>query len=142
MNAIVNDFASAVPLSHPLRILFVEDNAFLREQTIELLERDDREIVACESAEQALNEFERRAFDVVITDMSLPLMSGMDLAKRVLEKQPDAWIIISSGYLLKFELNKLGPNVRLLPKPFETEQIDVLLSDVRAALPSTTRPAR
>jgi len=71
----------------------------------------------------------------VINDMSLPVMSGMDLAKRILEKQPDAWIVISSGYLLKFELNKLGPNVRLLPKPFETEQIDVLLSDVCATLP-------
>ncbi len=119
---------------NPLRILFVEDNVFVREQTVELLESEGREIVACASGELALAEFERRAFDVVITDMSLPAMSGMELAKRVLEKTPDTWIIFSSGYLLKLELGKLGPNVRMLPKPFEVQQFDVLLSDIRASL--------
>jgi CheY-like chemotaxis protein len=109
----------------------VEDNAIVREQTTELLESNDRNIVACESAEQALNELNRRDFDVLITDMSLPAMSGMELTKRVLERNPSAWIVILSGYILKAELGKLGPNVRTLAKPFETEQLDVILNEVR-----------
>ena len=120
-------------VADPIRILFVEDNAIVRQQTTELLESQDREVVACETAEQALAEFERRKFDVLITDMSLPVMSGMDLTRLVLKKNANAWIVILSGYLLNIELNKLGPNVRTLAKPFETEQLDAILNDVRAA---------
>jgi CheY-like chemotaxis protein len=54
----------------------VEDNAIVREQTTELLASNDRDIVACETAEQALAEFEQRKFDVIITDMSLPAISS------------------------------------------------------------------
>lgn len=120
-------------VANPLRILFVEDNAIVREQTTELLASNDRDIVACETAEQALAEFEQRKFDVIITDMSLPAMSGMDLTKHVLRKNAHAWIVILSGYVLKIDLKKLGPNVRALAKPFETEQLEAILNDVLAA---------
>lgn len=129
----MNTALSTLAAPAPLRILFVEDNAIVREQTTELLESNDRNIVACESAEQALNELNRRDFDVLITDMSLPAMSGMELTKRVLDRDPNAWVVILSGYLLKVELNTLGPNVRTLAKPFETEQLDAILNAVRAA---------
>ena len=129
MNTAVPSFSAPTTL----RILFVEDNAIVREQTAELLESSDRDIVACESAEQALDELARREFDVLITDMSLPAMSGMDLTKHVLQKTPNAWVVILSGYLLKVELNKLGPNVRTLAKPFETEQLDAILKEVRTS---------
>src|SRR5262245_23116503 len=71
--------------SMPLRILFVEDNEYVRDLTLSLLESEDRDVFACRSAEEALDKFRRRSFDVVITDVSLPLMSGVELAKRVLE---------------------------------------------------------
>jgi CheY-like chemotaxis protein len=129
----VNNAAPNLELADPLRILFVEDNAVVREQTTELLASDGREIIACETAEQALAEFERQEFDVIITDLSLPAMSGMDLTKRVLKMKANAWIVILSGYVLKIEMSNLGPNVRTLAKPFETEQLDAILHDVRAA---------
>jgi CheY-like chemotaxis protein len=65
--------------------------------------------------------------------MSLPAMSGMDLTKHVLRKNAHAWIVILSGYVLKIDLKKLGPNVRALAKPFETEQLEAILNDVLAA---------
>jgi CheY-like chemotaxis protein len=130
---IVTNAAPNFKVANPLRILFVEDNAIVREQTTELLASNDRDIVACETAEQALAEFEQRKFDVIITDMSLPAMSGMDLTKHVLRKNAHAWIVILSGYVLKIDLKKLGPNVRALAKPFETEQLEAILNDVLAA---------
>jgi CheY-like chemotaxis protein len=130
---IVTNAAPNFKVANPLRILFVEDNAIVREQTTELLASNDRDIVACETAEQALAEFEQRKFDVIITDMSLPAMSGMDLTKHVLRKNAHAWIVILSGYVLKIDLQKLGPNVRALAKPFETEQLEAILNDVLAA---------
>jgi two-component system cell cycle response regulator CpdR len=72
----------------------------------------------------------------VITDMSLPAMSGMDLAKQLLIWNPEARIVISSGYALPVEASALGRNVRLLPKPFEIEQLDTLLDDIRVLGPA------
>jgi two-component system cell cycle response regulator CpdR len=115
----------------PLRILFVEDNEFLRDMTVELLERPEREIVSCGTAEEALAAFENQPFDVVITDVSLPEMSGIDLAKHLLKLAPALWIVLCSGYRLDIGLDKLGPHVRALPKPFETDHIDTLLLEVR-----------
>jgi two-component system cell cycle response regulator CpdR len=125
------DGSAAVP--SPLRILYVEDNPVVREITAELLIRDQRHIVALGTAEEALHEFSEHAFDVVITDVSLPAMSGLDLARKILNIEPKAPIIIASGYVLDLSLNTWGPNVRSIVKPFEGAEIDALIEELCAA---------
>jgi two-component system cell cycle response regulator CpdR len=117
----------------PLRILYVEDNPVVREVTSELLINDQRQIVALGTAEEALQEFAERAFDVVITDISLPAMSGLDLARKILTIEPKAPIIIASGYFLDLSLKTWGPNVRAIIKPFEGPEIDALIEELCAA---------
>ena len=118
-----------------LRVLLVEDNTHIRESVDILLQAEGREVVSCESAEEALSAFGLQPFDVLVTDISLPEMSGIDLARRVLETHPDTWVILSSGYALGSGLEKLGPQVRSLPKPFELDAMDALLSEIRSKLP-------
>jgi CheY-like chemotaxis protein len=117
----------------PLRILYVEDNPIVREVTSELLVQDQRHIVALGTAEEALQEFSEHEFDVVITDISLPAMSGLDLARKILDIEPKAPIIIASGYLLDLSLKTWGPNVRAIVKPFEGPEIDALIEELCAA---------
>ena len=117
----------------PLRILYVEDNPIVREVTSELLAQEQRQIVALATAEEALHEFNTQSFDVVITDVSLPVMSGLDLARSILSIKPEAPIIIASGYPLTAVLDYLGPNVRTIVKPFEAREIDSLIMDLCAA---------
>ncbi len=117
----------------PLSILFVEDNLYLRETLAMMLEADDREVVPCANAEEASTELDKRQFDVLLTDVSLPGRSGIDLARSVLTQNPAAWIIFSSGYSLDHGLSALGPNVRSLSKPFEFDAMDALLDEARAA---------
>ena len=117
----------------PLRILYVEDNPVVREVTTELLINDGRHIVALGTAEEALQEFAEQTFDVVITDVSLPAMSGLDLARKILNIEPKAPIIIASGYALDLSLKTWGPNVRAIIKPFEGPEIDALIEEVCAA---------
>jgi two-component system, cell cycle response regulator CpdR len=124
------DGSAAVP--SPLRILYVEDNPVVREITAELLIHDQRYIVALGTAEEALHEFSEHAFDVVITDVSLPAMSGLDLARKILNIEPKAPIIIASGYVLDLSLNTWGPNVRSIVKPFEGAEIDALIEELCA----------
>jgi two-component system, cell cycle response regulator CpdR len=115
------------------RILYVEDNPLVREVTSELLAQEERKVVALGTAEEALNAFKADPFDVVITDISLPAMSGLDLARNILTLKPSAPIIIASGYALTSVVQNLGPNVRTIVKPFEVDQIDSLIIDLCAA---------
>jgi two-component system, cell cycle response regulator CpdR len=128
-------------LAVPLRVLYVEDNALVREMTYELLADDGRQVRAYATAEAALKEFDPHTVDVVITDVSLPDMSGLELARNILSKVPDVPIIIASGYALDVGLEKLGPNVRSIVKPFDAEQIGVLLRDL-CEPPNVARASR
>ncbi len=115
----------------PLRTLFVEDNVYLREIIGELLQEEGLSVTACGSAEEAETEFFKQPYLLVITDVSLPKMSGVDLAKRILAASPNTWIVFSSGYALDNGLSQFGSNVRSLPKPFEVEALQALLLEIR-----------
>jgi CheY-like chemotaxis protein len=113
-----------------LNILYVEDNALVREVTSELLAQDHRQVCACDSAEEALKKFGEKSFDVVITDVSLPIMSGIELARSILRINPQLPIIIASGYALDFGLERWGSNVRSIVKPFESSDIETLITEL------------
>ncbi len=115
----------------PIRTLFVEDNEYLREIIGELLQEEGLAVTACADAEEAEAEFLRTPYDLVITDVSLPRMSGTELAKRLLGAAPSTWVVFSSGYALDKGLQQFGPNVRSLPKPFEVEALQALLLEIR-----------
>jgi two-component system, cell cycle response regulator CpdR len=113
-----------------MRILYVEDNDLVREVTLELLAADGRELIPAGTAEDALAEYHARPCDIVITDVSLPVMSGLDLAKSLLQLNPALPIIIASGYSLDFGVENFGPNVRAIIKPFDSLVIESLISDL------------
>ncbi|MGQ3095837.1 response regulator [Roseateles sp.] len=122
------------PAELPLRALFIEDNADLREQITFLLEELGLEVEACATAEDALVTYAPGKFDLVMTDVSLPKMSGVELARAILRQQPDAWLLFSSGYAMGDDLSTFGPNVRALLKPFEFPDLEALLDEIRAQL--------
>jgi two-component system, cell cycle response regulator CpdR len=121
------------PKPSTLRILYVEDNDIVREITTELLLENHPHVVASRTAEEALQEFKQGAFDVVITDISLPAMSGLDLSRTILDLNPTMPIIVASGYFMDLSLHTFGPNVRAIIKPFEVEEIDALITELCAA---------
>lgn len=123
-----------------LNILYVEDNDDLRATVSELIDSEGREIVALADAESALAAWGTRSFDVLITDISLPGISGTELARRVLADRPLQWVVFCSGYEYRQALSQLGPNVRSIPKAFEVEDMDALLDEISNALSAT--PAR
>ena len=121
-----------------MRMLYVEDNPELREIFQEMLEADQREVIACATAEEALLLWSASAFDVLVSDISLPGMSGIDLARRILETQPPCWVVLCSGYEYGDTLSLLGPRVRALAKPFELDDLERLMDEIHTALESTT----
>jgi CheY-like chemotaxis protein len=116
--------------NEPLRILYVEDNPLVQEVTCELLAQPTRQILATATAEEALDVFKREAFDVVLTDVSLPAMSGLEMARQMLRLSPTMAIIIATGYKLPLDPKGLGPRVRIIEKPFDAPAIDRLLEEL------------
>jgi two-component system, cell cycle response regulator CpdR len=116
-----------------LNILYVEDNDHLRETIGMLMESDDREVVLCANAEAALQACAARHFELVVTDVSLPGMSGAELARRLLQVDPQRWIVLCSGYNFGDDAARLGVNVRSLNKPFELDELDALIDEVIAS---------
>ncbi len=81
-------------------ILFVDDEPALGQLGKAILEREGYTVTVCDSPEAALEMFtrEKEIIDLVITDMTMPGMTGEKLANRLFEIQPDIPIILSTGY--------------------------------------------
>jgi two-component system cell cycle response regulator CpdR len=121
-------------LPPPLRTLFVEDHDDVRELVGLMLEDEGLQVEACASAEAALTCFQQGAFDLLVTDISLPGQSGVDLARQLLAIKPDLWVLFLSGYPTGPALRALGPGVRSLLKPFEIDDLSRVLREMRGAM--------
>lgn len=117
-----------------MNILYVEDNADLREAIGELLEGPGRTVHCCADAEQALVRCAAQRYDVVVTDVSLPGLSGTDLARRLVAERPLQHVVLCSGYDFGEHARVLGPRVRSLAKPFELDVLEALLAEIGAEL--------
>jgi len=121
-------------MSSRLRILYVEDRPDVREVIGEYLAFLGHDVRSCEHAEAAVEVLGDHAFDLLITDVSLPGMSGTDLARHVLRTQPDHWVVLCSGYDFGTGLATLGPNVRSMTKSFQPGVLQKMVDDIAAAL--------
>jgi CheY-like chemotaxis protein len=114
----------------PLRVLYIEDNALVREITCDLLADDAREIVAVATGEEALTAFKAGRFDIVVTDVSLPAMSGLELVRHLKEIAPSVPIILASGYQLDPDYWRLGTKIRAITKPFTAPELQAMIQDM------------
>jgi CheY-like chemotaxis protein len=72
--------------------------------------------------------------DLVITDVSLQGMSGVELARAILARAPQAWVVFATGYAMENVAAEFGPHVRALLKPFEFRDVRRLVDEVQAQL--------
>lgn len=108
-------------------ILLVEDNEDARMLTAELLVALGHVVDAVGSAEEALQRMQRGDIDVLLTDISLPRMSGIDLAAQVRAERPALDIVFVSGHD-KDNAGLSDPSAKFLLKPFNLAQLDLALT--------------
>jgi two-component system NtrC family response regulator len=80
------------------RILVVEDDESLRHVTHVQLERTGYDTVAVSDVPEALEVMNRLPFDLVITDLNLPGLSGLDLLKKVRDAFPETAVVLVTAY--------------------------------------------
>lgn len=121
-------------MSSELSILYVEDNAMLRATLLEYLEETGHRVVAVVTAEDALDELAKASFQVLLTDVSLPGKSGIELGRETYARFPDMRIILATGFDLAPDQSKLNiPGAILLPKPFDLDKVDDTLAEISAS---------
>ena len=100
------------------RLLYVEDNLIIAETTCQMLEDSGFEVVQAYSAEEALRvaEADGLPFDLVLTDVVMPGLSGIHLARRLNRHWPYLPVILVSGYGDQLALGYASP-YELLNKP-------------------------
>ena len=116
------------------RILFIDDENMLAELGKTMLEHLGYEVTIRKNSIEALTTFQNHAdqFDVVITDQTMPGMTGIDLARKILQIRPDLPIILCTGYstLVNEEQAKAIGIKGFIMKPLSKQGIATLLRTV------------
>ena len=121
--------AMTVHQASGLRVLVVEDNLDSQYLVCEMLRAFGHAPDGVGHSEAALVLLEQHRYDVLFSDVSLPGMSGVELAKRAIVQQPELKVIFASGYGDTL-LRQLEFPYQSLQKPYELDQLQNALSQI------------
>lgn len=116
------------------RILVAEDEESVREMLVRTLESRGHEVSAVRDGMAALGAFDGEAFDLLISDIVMPELDGIQLALRVSRDHPEMKIVLISGYT---EAQQKARNLEALvhgviAKPFSLQEICGAVDDALA----------
>ena len=120
---------STAPAIALRRVLIVDDEENIRLMLSAVLRREGHEVTLAPSAGEALAALENKTFDVLISDVRMPGMSGLELLDIVLPRYPHLVVIIMSAYGnldTTIEAIKRGA-YDYLPKPFKPDEVVLVL---------------
>jgi len=115
---------------HGVCVLVVEDNVDVAEFAVGALRELDYNVVLAHNADEALAELERDAsrFDVVFSDVVMPGMNGLDLARTIRSRLPGLPVILTSGYS-ELLARDPGHGFTLLRKPYSLKQLASVMTE-------------
>ena len=106
------------------RILLAEDDQVMREYLTRALERAGYAVSAVDRGTAALPLLERETFDLLLTDIVMPEMDGIELAQRAGELAADMRVMFITGFAaVTLKAGKAVPNARILSKPFHLRDL-------------------
>ena len=107
------------------KILVIDDEDYHRELMLKLLSKLGYEVEAVESAEDAFSYLEREKFPVIITDLIMLEMDGVEFCRRIRETDSKTFVIALTGHTELYDIDKLHEAGfdNHLTKPFKIETI-------------------
>jgi DNA-binding NtrC family response regulator len=82
----------------PLKILVVDDERHVRDLCIELLQRKRYDAEGAASGYEALGKLEEKVYDMVLLDITMPGMDGIEVLRRAKEIAPDILVLVLTGH--------------------------------------------
>jgi DNA-binding NtrC family response regulator len=111
------------------RVLVVDDNARARQSMAHVLRHVGHAVQACSSASEALQLVDHAEFDVIITDLQMPGMDGLQFIRKLAEQQNEAQIVMVTAFASvgsAVEAMRYGA-FDYIEKPFDVEQLEALV---------------
>lgn len=107
-----------------IRILLAEDDQVMREYLTRALERSGYAVTAVDRGTAAIPLLEAEPFDLLLTDIVMPEMDGIELARRAAEMVPGLRVMFITGFAaVTLKAGKEMPNARVLSKPFHLRDL-------------------
>lgn len=116
--------------SETAHVLVVDDEGAIRYSVSKTLQRIGYEVDEAASGEDALSMVKKREYDVVLTDIKMPGITGVDLLRKIKEASPDAIVILMTGFAslgTAVESLRLGAHDYLI-KPSSSQDIRASVS--------------
>ena len=110
-------------------ILVVEDDRAQREALKEILQAEGYDLETAPDGETGLQRLQEQGFDLVLTDMALPGMNGLDILKFLVHRQPHCLCIIITGYAtVKNSVDAMRQGAYdYLPKPVDPQELRLVV---------------
>ncbi len=115
-------------MSSEANILVIDDEESMRDSCQQTLLRDENRVEVAEDGSKGLSMLERESFDLVILDLKMPGLSGMEVLKKVKEEDPEIVVIVITGYATiesAVEAMKAGA-YDFIPKPFTPDSLRMI----------------
>ncbi len=115
------------------RILVVDDEELMRDYLYETLKRKGYNVEIAKNGKEAIKILEDNNYNLVITDMKMPEITGMDVLRFVKEKTPDTFVVVLTAYGTvenAVEAMKIGAYDYLM-KPCTADEIEILVDRVK-----------
>lgn len=115
-------------------ILLAEDDDSMRGFLKKALEKAGHVVVDAAQGDDALNELQLREFDLLLTDIVMPIMDGIELARRATDIDPEMKIMFITGFaaVALNPANKAPKDAKVLSKPFHlrdlVDEVDRMLA--------------
>jgi len=81
-----------------VRILIVDDEQIIRESLLFVLRKEGYEVEEAANGRDALKKHEQKAFDIIITDIEMPELRGIELLERVTQRSPQTFVMIITAF--------------------------------------------
>jgi len=120
-------------VSDSFRVLIVDDNESLAEYYSDLLTLNGCETTVFNNSLDALTDFKLNSYDFVLSDISMPNMSGDELAMEILKIKPEIPIVLCSGFHPgKTDQELLNLGIRdFLPKPIDSSRLLNIINEFK-----------
>ncbi len=112
------------------KILVVDDEERIRDACKMVLEEEGFQVQLAENGEHGLAMIEKEHFDVILLDLMMPVLSGLDVLPSLTERHPDTAVIVITGYATiehSIEAMKKGA-FDFIPKPFSPDQLRAVVA--------------
>ena len=116
----------------PIKVLYVEDETIVLLSVTEILRRRVENVISAIDGEEGFELYKKHSPDVVITDITMPKMNGLELARKIKHHNPDIHIYLLSAYPQPdYLLEAIDIGVKgFLKKPLDKSRLFAILSEI------------